>query len=100
MTIASWIRPDSVSGVGDAPVIIVSSDNGGADWSLGLKGGFPFIRSGKLELTTPQQTYAGEWMHLVFSTHRNRNRKFTSMGFPWCLTHLASMIHPRVYQLG
>ena len=65
MTVAAWIRPDSISAPENSPLILVSTDNGGSDWSLGFKNGYPFVRSGKLELTTSHQVYAGEWMHMV-----------------------------------
>jgi hypothetical protein len=65
LSVALWLRPDAVNGAGNNPSIFLSTNNGGNDWSLGFKDGFPFIRTGKLELTTPQYVYANQWIHLV-----------------------------------
>ena len=74
LTLAMWIRPDSVNGIGNNPSILLSTEDGGYDWSIGFQAGFPFVRTGKLELTTPQQAYAGNWMHFasVFDTYRSQ----------------------------
>ena len=56
MTSALWITPDKVDGNNSNPAILLSSDNGGYDWSLGLKSGFPLVRTGNIEATTPSKS--------------------------------------------
>ena len=64
-TAAIWTIPNSVDGVAGNPDILLSSKDEGYDWSLGFKTGNPFVRTGKLETTTPQIAYAGQKVHLV-----------------------------------
>ena len=52
----------------------MSSNDGGNDWSLGIKGGLPFIRTGELELSTPQQLFSTQWTHLVAVFDPNRDQ--------------------------
>ena len=64
-TAAIWTTPNSVDGVANNPAILLSTKDEGYDWSLGFKSGNPFVRTGKLETTTPQIAYAGQKVHLV-----------------------------------
>ncbi|MEL0098350.1 MAG: LamG-like jellyroll fold domain-containing protein, partial [Opitutae bacterium] len=71
---AIWVRPDSVEGTANNPTILLSSENGGFDWSLGFKSGNPFVRTGSIEATTPQQAFLGQSIHLVGIFNPNVNR--------------------------
>ena len=64
-TAAIWTIPNSVDGVAGNPAILLSTKDEGYDWSIGFKSGNPFVRTGKLETTTPQIAYAGQKIHLV-----------------------------------
>ena len=71
---ALWIIPEKVDGNNNNPAILLSADNGGYDWSLGLRSGLPFIRTGDLEATTPQQIFAGQRLHITAVFNPNLNQ--------------------------
>ena len=89
LTSALWITPDKVDGNNSNPAILLSSDNGGYDWSLGLKSGFPLVRTGNIEATTPQQIFAGQRLHLaaVFNPNLNQSLVYVN-GVPYQLNSL------------
>ena len=71
---AMWVQANQVEGNGNNPLILLSSNDGGNDWSLGIKGGLPFIRTGELELSTPQQLFSSQWIHMVAVFDPNRDQ--------------------------
>ena len=74
LSTAMWVQANQVEGNGNNPLILLSSNDGGNDWSIGIKGGLPFIRTGELELSTPQQLFSTQWTHLVAVFDPNRDQ--------------------------
>ena len=67
LTAAFWLKPDYSNLSNDQSVssMLLSSDDGGSDWSLGFSGKYPSLRSGLQTLATPRQVLASEWIHLA-----------------------------------
>ena len=71
---AMWVKANRIEGNANTPLILLSSNDGGNDWSLGIKEGLPFIRTGELELSGPQQIFSSRWIHLAVVFDRNRDQ--------------------------
>ena len=60
-----WVKPDFSSFAPDQRAWILSSNNSGEDWSLGLNNAYPVLRSGIGIFTGSQRLFSGDWSHLV-----------------------------------
>ena len=88
MTSALWITPDKVDGNNSNPAILLSSDNGSYDWSLGLKSGFLLSEPETLK-QPPPANLCGQRLHLaaVFNPNLNQSLVYVN-GVPYELNSL------------
>lgn len=61
-TFAAWVKPESTS---SGRHHVVSTDNGGFDWSLLREGGNWYVFTGSTSWDTTQAVTAGAWQHVA-----------------------------------